>query len=197
MPKMYIIAGCNGAGKTTASYTVLPEMFSCGEFVNSDEIAKKLAPSNPESEAIRASRIMLERIHELIEKGTDFGVETTLATRTLLQVIESAKSRGYIVLLVFLWLEMPELAIERVRLRVASGGHNVPEAIIRRRYALGIRNLTERYIPVCDFWTIINNSHTSSEMIAEGGRNIVTKIHNKNLYNLIINYERTGIETVS
>lgn len=194
---MYIIAGCNGAGKTTASYTVLPEMFSCGEFVNSDEIAKRLCPSNPESEAIRASRIMLERINELIEKGSDFGVETTLATRTLLHVIEAAKSRGYLVFLIFLWLRMPELAIERVRLRVASGGHNVPEQIIRRRYDLGIRNLTERYIPVCDFWMIIDNSHTSSEMIAEGGKDIVTKIHNKNLYNLLINYERTGIEKVS
>lgn len=188
MPKMYIIAGCNGAGKTTASYTVLPEMFSCDEFVNSDEIAKKLSPNNPESEAIRASRIMLERIHELIEKGADFGVETTLATRTLLHVIESAKSRGYIILLVFLWLKMPELAVERVRLRVASGGHNVPETIIRRRYDLGIKNLTNRYIPVCDFWMIIDNSNSPSEMIAEGGRDVVTKIHNKNLYNLLINY---------
>lgn len=192
MPKMYIIAGCNGAGKTTASYTVLPEMFDCKEFVNADEIAKRLSPNKPEAAAIRASRIMLERIDELIEKGTDFGVETTLATRTLLQVIEQAKGYGYVIMLIFFWLNVPDLAVERVRLRAASGGHDVPEATIRRRYVQGIINLSNRYIPVVDFWMILDNSDTPAAMIAEGGKDILTKIHNKNLYNLLMDYERTG-----
>ena len=83
MPRLYIIAGCNGAGKTTASYTILPDMLNCDEFVNSDEIAKRLSPNKPEESAVRASRLMMERIEELIDKGETFGVETTLATRTL------------------------------------------------------------------------------------------------------------------
>lgn len=194
MPKLYIISGCNGAGKTTASYTILPEMFNCSEFVNSDEIAKRLSPSNPEFEAIRASRIMMDRITELIEKGADFGVETTLATRTLVKFIIDAQRRGYLVTLIYFWLRLPELAVERVKLRVASGGHNVPEKTILRRYDVGISHLIRLYVPVCDYWMIVDNSNTPSEMIAEGGKNIVTKIHNKTIYNLIINYERTRIE---
>jgi predicted ABC-type ATPase len=194
MPRLYIIAGCNGAGKTTASYTILPDMLNCDEFVNSDEIAKRLSPNKPEESAVRASRLMMERIEELIEKGATFGVETTLATRTLVRVIAEAQQKGYIVTLVFFWLKMPELAVERVKLRVEAGGHYVPEATIRRRYDVGIRNLFNLYIPVCDYWIMIDNSNNPSTIIAEGGTNVVTKIHNKTLYNLLINYERTRDE---
>ncbi|NLX41734.1 MAG: AAA family ATPase [Bacteroidales bacterium] len=194
MPSLYIIAGCNGAGKTTASYTILPDMLNCDEFVNSDEIAKRLSPNNPEESAIRASRLMMERIEELIDKGATFGVETTLATRTLVRVIAEAQKKGYIVTLVFFWLKMPELAVERVKLRVEAGGHYVPEVTIRRRYDVGIRNLFNLYIPVCDYWIMIDNSNNPSTIIAEGGTNVVTKIHNKTLYNLLINYERTRDE---
>jgi predicted ABC-type ATPase len=194
MPRLYIIAGCNGAGKTTASYTILPDMLNCDEFVNSDEIAKRLSPNKPEESAIRASRLMMERIEELIDKGATFGVETTLATRTLVRVIAEAQKKGYIVTLVFFWLKMPELAVERVKLRVEAGGHYVPEVTIRRRYDVGIRNLFNLYIPVCDYWIMIDNSNNPSTIIAEGGTNVVTKIHNKTLYNLLINYERTRDE---
>jgi predicted ABC-type ATPase len=194
MPRLYIIAGCNGAGKTTASYTILPDMLNCDEFLNSDEIAKRLSPNKPEESAVRASRLMMERIEELIDKGETFGVETTLATRTLVRVITEAQQKGYVVTLVFFWLKMPELAVERVKLRVEAGGHYVPEATIRRRYDVGIRNLFNLYIPVCDYWIMIDNSNNPSTIIAEGGTNVVTKIHNKTLYNLLINYERTRDE---
>ena len=194
MPRLYIIAGCNGAGKTTASYTILPDMLNCDEFVNSDEIAKRLSPNNPEESAIRASRLMMERIDELIDKGETFGVETTLATRTLVRVIADAQQKGYVVTLVYFWLKMPELAVERVKLRVEAGGHYVPEATILRRYDVGISNLFNLYIPVCDYWILIDNSNNPSNIIAEGGKSIVTKIHNKTVYNLLINYERTRDE---
>lgn len=190
MPKLYIISGCNGAGKTTASYTILPDMFNCEEFVNADEIAKVLSPDNPELAAIKASKFMLERINELIEKGEDFGIETTLATRTLVKVIVDAQKRGYVVTLVYFWLTMPELAIERVRLRVASGGHNVPGKTIIRRYYVGMDHLFRLYLPICDYWILIDNSKIPSKIIAEGGLSIVTKIHNKTAYNLLTNYER-------
>ena len=185
MPKLFIISGCNGAGKTTASYTILPEMFGLKECVNSDEIAKKLSPTNPDSDAIRSSRIMLERMNELIDRRADFGVETTLATRTLLQVIDQARSLGYMVILIYFWLNSPELAVQRVALRVASGGHNVSEPTIRRRYRQGIINLMERYIPVVDSWMILDNSSTPAVMIAEGGMGALTVIHNKTVYNIL------------
>ncbi len=194
MPKLYIIAGCNGAGKTTASYTILPDMLNCDEFVNSDEIAKRLTPNNPKESAIRASRLMMARIDELIDKGETFGVETTLATRTLRRVIIKAQQKGYTVTLVYFWLKMPELAVERVKLRAEAGGHDVPEATIRRRYDVGIKHLFNLYMPICNYWMLIDNSNNPSTIIAEGGTNVVTKIHNKTLYNQLINYERTRNE---
>ena len=103
--------------------------------------------------------------------------------------------RGYIVTLIFFWLNVPQLAIERVKLRVASGGHNVPEQTVMRRYETGIKNLFNMYIPVCDYWMIVDNSNTPSALIAEGGKGISTKLHNKTIYNLLINYERTRNET--
>ena len=191
MPKLFIICGCNGAGKTTASYTILPEMLNFGEFVNADEIAKKLDPFKPEDAALRASRLMIERIDELLSKKADLAIETTLATRTLVKIIKDAKELGYTITLIYFWLNMPELAIERVRLRVASGGHNVPEETIRRRYSQGISNLFSLYLPIVDYWILIDNSNVKIDLIAEGGKDILTKIHNKTLYNLLIHYERT------
>jgi predicted ABC-type ATPase len=68
MPSLYIIAGCNGAGKTTAAYNLLPDVFKTIEFVNADEIARGLSPFNPESVAFQAGRIMLERLEHLISR---------------------------------------------------------------------------------------------------------------------------------
>ena len=121
---------------------------------------------------------MLARVEELLKEGQDFAIETTLATRSYVNLIKKAQSQGYVVTLLYFWLNMPSLAIERVRLRVQSGGHNVSEESIRRRYDMGIRNLFRLYIPVCEYWMIIDNS---------------TKIHNKTLFNQLINYERTRI----
>lgn len=192
MPKLFIIAGCNGAGKTTASFTILPEILNCNEFVNADIIAKGLSPFAPEKAAVAAGRILLERVKELMEAGHDFAVETTLATRTHANMIKEAQKRGYIVTILFFWLNMPSLAVERVRLRVQSGGHNVSEDKIRRRYDMGIKHLFNLYLPICDYWIIIDNSNTPL-IISEGGKDITTKIHNKTLFNQLINYERTRI----
>ena len=192
MPRLFIISGCNGAGKTTASYTLLPEMLECSQYVNSDEFAKGLSPFDPGSVSVQASRLMLLRIRYLFRKKEDFSIETTLATRSLLKMITDAQNDGYTVTLLYFWLNMPSLAIERVRLRVQSGGHNVSEESIRRRYDMGIRNLFRLYIPVCEYWMIIDNSN-SPVIICEGGKDITTKIHNKTLFNQLINYERTRI----
>ena len=110
MPNLYIIAGCNGAGKTTASYTVLPEMLHCKEFVNADEIAKGLSPFQPETVSFQAGRIMLNRIKELLNGKNDFGFETTLSTRSYVHLIRQARKLGYTVVLIFFWLESADLA---------------------------------------------------------------------------------------
>ena len=124
MPYLYIISGCNGAGKTTASYTILPEMLGCKEFVNSDEIAKGLSPFNADSiaVAVEASRIMYKRIRELISANKTFALETTLASRSIARLLQNAQEKGYYVTLLYFWLNTPDLVVERVRNRVMAGG---------------------------------------------------------------------------
>ena len=123
-PALYIIAGCNGAGKTTASMTVLPEVLHCREFVNADEIAKGLSPFRPGEVAVQAGRLMLERIDSLLTRGEAFAIETTLATRSYAGLVRRAKAAGYTVILLFFWLPSPEMAEMRVAQRVAEGGHD-------------------------------------------------------------------------
>jgi predicted ABC-type ATPase len=168
MKRLFIISGCNGAGKTTASYTILPEMLDCNEFVNADEIAKGLSPFNPNEVAIKAGRLMLSRINELLDKGVDFAFETTLATRSYVNTVKKAQKSGYLVTILYFWLNSPELAIERVKIRVLEGGHNIPEETIRRRYDLGIYNMFNLYIPIADYWMFIDNSKTPFEILADG-----------------------------
>jgi len=145
MANLYIISGCNGAGKTTASYTVLPELLQCNEFVNADNIAAGLSPFNPESVALEAGRIMLQRIKDLLEKGADFAFETTLSTKSYVSFIKQAKEKGYTVTLLYFWLSSPQFAIERVATRVSEGGHHIPADVIERRYYRGLKNLLNLY----------------------------------------------------
>ncbi len=186
MANLYVISGCNGAGKTTASYSVLPDMLNCKEFVNADEIAKGLSPFQPDNVAIEAGRIMLSRIRDLMKNNVDFAFETTLASKSYVKYILEAQARGYMVTLVFFWLNSPELAIERVKTRVISGGHNIPEDIIRRRYNAGINNLSHLYLPISDYWMIIDNSEPPFQIIAEGFKTENIEIYNQIIYNQIV-----------
>ena len=185
MPNLYIIAGCNGAGKTTASFTILPEMLNCKQFVNADSIAAGLSPFNPESVAFEAGRIMLSRINSLLAEGVDFALETTLATRSYISLIEKAKAVGYHVSLLFFWLESADMAQQRVAERVSAGGHNIPAEVIRRRYYRGIFNLINLYISVCSEWIVINNVDLTPKIIAMNLNNEST-INNSELWNKII-----------
>lgn len=168
MKNLYIIAGCNGAGKTTASYTVLPEMLGCREFVNADEIARGLSPFNPEGVAIQAGRLMIERVLQLMKDGQDFAFETTLATRSYIKLIKKAQSVGYFVTLLFFSLPTPEQAVQRVARRVSQGGHNIPQDVIYRRYEAGLKNFFQLYIPVVDFWSLYDNNTCPTMRIASG-----------------------------
>ena len=189
--QLYIIAGCNGAGKTTASFTILPEVLNCKEFVNADEIAKGLSPFQPESVAMQAGRIMLARMDELLQKGETFAFETTLATKSYKQKIEWAQANGYEVTLLFFWLDSPNMAKKRVAQRVAEGGHSIPSETIERRYHNGITNLFAIYIDMVDICYIFDNSEGERTPIAKkykGGKEI---IYNTDLYNQMKNsYEK-------
>jgi predicted ABC-type ATPase len=181
MKKLYIIAGCNGAGKTTASYTILPEILDCKEFVNADEIAKGISPFQPEKAGIEAGRFMLKRIKKLLESGKNFAFETTLSTRSYVQFVERAKELDYQVTCLFFWLDSDDLAVSRVARRVKEGGHHIPEDVIRRRYKSGLENFFRLFLPKVDNWLFVNNSGDTYEIMAEGGVNDVT-INNKELW---------------
>ena len=192
LPKLYIIAGCNGAGKTTASFTILPEVLDCKEFINADEIAKGLSPFQPESVAMQAGRIMLARMDELLQKGETFAFETTLATKSYKQKIEWAQANDYEVTLLFFWLDSPNMAKKRVAQRVAEGGHSIPSQTIERRYHNGIANLFAIYIDMVDICYIFDNSEGRKELIAQKERHKDIVIYNNDKFNLIKNNDERG-----
>jgi predicted ABC-type ATPase len=164
---LYIIAGCNGAGKTTASFTILPEMLNCREFVNADEIARGLSPFQPEKVAVEAGRIMLNRLNDLLAKGETFALETTLATKVYQQRIKAAQQQGYTTTLLYFWLSSPDLAQERVKTRVAEGGHYIAPEVIERRYWQGLHLLFDAYLPLVDEALLFDNSSGRPIQLAE------------------------------
>lgn len=186
---LYIISGCNGAGKTTASFTILPEILDCKEFVNADEIAKGLSPFQPEKVAFEAGRIMLSRIDELFRSNENFAFETTLATKSYKQKVLKAKKKGYNTTLLFFWLKNPELAKERVKTRVKEGGHNIPMDIIERRYYNGITNLFNIYLPILDQVLIFDNSEGKHILIAEKNINEEILIYQEEKFNELKSYD--------
>ena len=186
---LYIISGCNGAGKTTASFTILPEILDCKEFVNADEIAKGLSPFQPEKVSIEAGRIMLRRINELLEVNESFAFETTLATKSYQSKIIEAQRNGYSVVLLFFWLEHVDLAIERVKMRVMEGGHHIETPVIKRRYINGIKNLFDLYLPIVDEAMIFDNSAGRPELLAQKTLDSDIDIINKLKFNKLKKYQ--------
>ncbi len=185
---LYVIAGCNGAGKTTASFTILPEILDCKEFVNADEIAKGLSPFQPDKVAVEAGRIMIRRINNLLEDELSFAFETTLATKSYKNKILLAKNKGYTVTLLFFWLQTIDLAKERVATRVLEGGHNIPKDVIQRRYINGIKNLFSIYIPIVDELMIFDNSQMKSELIASKSTMSSLIVLNEQKFNFLKSY---------
>jgi predicted ABC-type ATPase len=157
-PRLVVLAGPNGAGKSTTAPSILRDALAVREFVNADTIAQGLSAFDVDAAAIRAGRIMLDRIHELARARADFAFETTLASRSFAPWIRELVRDGYQFSLVFIWLASPELAMARVAGRVRRGGHSVPEPIIRRRYARGMRNFFELYTPLAHRWHLLDNS---------------------------------------
>ena len=187
MPNIYIIGGPNGSGKTTVSLKLLPNFLECFEYVNADAIAAGMSQFNPESVAILAGGLMIQRLRTLSDSGTDFAFETTLAARNFARFLSNCKTKGYTINLIYFGLQSPEMAIERVQQRVESGRHSIPEDVIRRRYDRGRRNLTSLYLPLCDRWIVYDNSRDTIRLIAEGSAEDETLISDRETWNRIIN----------
>ena len=185
MKRLFIIAGCNGAGKTTASFTILPDILNCNEFVNADEIAKGLSPFNPDKSSFQAGRFMLESIKELIKTGSDFAFETTLTTKSYKNLVVEAQKKGYEVTLLFFYLKSPELAIKRVKIRVKEGGHNILKNVIKRRYENGLKNFFGIFKPIVDKWILIDNSNEGFQKTIAKGDIREVRIVNSKKWNLL------------
>ena len=165
-PTVYAIAGPNGAGKTTFASEFLPDFVKCREFLNADLIAAGLSPFAPEAQNVRAGRLLLERNRELVAERVDFGFETTLSGRTYVKRLTAMRASGFRVVLFFLWLPNVDMAVARVRKRVAEGGHGVPLEDIRRRYAAGIQNLFRLYRSLAHEWRLYDASRLPPRLIA-------------------------------
>lgn len=166
--KILIIAGPNGAGKTTFAEELLPRDPDCRLFINADLISAGLSPFDPERVAFKAGRLMLEEIRDNIRRGHSFALETTLSGKGYARSIPYWQARGYRVKLFFLGLASPDLAVARVRQRVASGGHGIPEKVIRRRFHAGERNFRDVYRPIVDAWAVYDNSGRIPVLVEEG-----------------------------
>ncbi len=192
MPTLYIISGCNGSGKTTCTYSLLPEMLECKQYVNSDEFAKALSPFNPGAASLKAGRLMLLKVKYLMDRNETFSIETTLATRTLIKIATIAQNRGYSVVILYFWLSSPQMAIQRVRNRVAAGGHDIPEEVIKRRYYMGLDYLFNDYIPMCDHWILADNSDPPFKVIAQGSKGEEPIVRDPKTYEIIKTITRSA-----
>lgn len=181
LKKILMIAGPNGAGKTTTTLELISSLPMLYEFINADEIAKALAPLHPETVALAASKLMIERMKELLHANKSFAFETTASGINYIKHLKAAQSQGYEITLIFLWLSSPNEAIKRVEQRVKQGGHNVPKEIIVKRYYTGLKNLLNHYLPLVNNANIMDNSseESSKRLIAKKSVGGPVNIYNK------------------
>ena len=176
-PLLVVLAGPNGAGKSTSAAHLLRGALAVDEFVNADTIAQGLSAYRPESATVTAGRVMLDRLRFLAREHRDFAFETTLAGQGHARWLQGLRAAGYRAHLIFLALPAPELAVARVAERVRQGGHDVPEAVVRRRFLVGLRNFFEVYRTVVDGWHMYDNSTvTGPRLIAHGAVGAPTTI---------------------
>ena len=180
-PNCYVIAGSNGAGKTTFATRFLPHYADCVNFINPDLIARGLSPFDPDVALARAGRLVLESIQQASASRTDFAFETTLSGRSYVRVIRDLRTLGYRVQMFYLWIPGPELALLRIRERARQGGHNVPAAAVRRRFGRTLGNLFHLYRPLLDTLRVFDNSTREPRLIFED-EDGQTTVYDANLY---------------
>lgn len=186
---VYIIAGSNGSGKTTFAKKFLPDYAKCRNFVNADLIAQGLSPFSPKTAAIKAGRLVLEQIRSLAGRNVDFAFETTLSGKSYISFLTELKLKGYSINIFFLWVPNAELALSRIKDRVASGGHDVSAEDVRRRFHRGLYNFLKLYKPLADTWLLFNNEDTTPRLIARE-KNGKAEIIDKGLFEKIIKIAR-------
>ena len=182
---VYVIAGPNGSGKTTFAVKFLPEYVRCPNFVNADLIAQGLSPFSPGTAAITAGRLVLEQIHQFANRRVDFAFETTLSGKSYVNLLKSLKEKGYKIHVFFLWIPDADLAISRIKSRVAQGGHDVPVQDVLRRFNRSISNFFKLYQSLADSWMLFDNAGIIPILIAERKHGKV-KIINESSYNTIV-----------
>ena len=165
-PTIYLIAGCNGAGKTTFAKEFLPKEVKCVRFLNADEIARGLSPFKPSASAVKAARLLLREVHDNIRRQQTFALETTLSGKTYIRLFNRARQLGYEIELHYLWLSSPTQAIARVRQRVQLGGHDVPAADVRRRFKRSLVHLLDDYLPLASRWAIWDSRGLPAKRLA-------------------------------
>jgi predicted ABC-type ATPase len=175
-PIIYLIAGCNGAGKTTFAKQFLPHEVRCLRFYNADELARGLSPLDPAAADFKAGRLLLAEIRNSIRRKETFALESTLSGKTYVRLLEKAKSGGFRIHLHYLWLSNVAIAIARVRERVRKGGHNVPVADIKRRFDRSLRHLVSNYAPLADRWAVWNNDNIPPVLMADSETCAVTEL---------------------
>ena len=175
-PTIYLIAGSNGAGKTTFAKEFLPHEVKCLRFYNADEIARGMSPLDPSAGAIKAGRLLLNEIRESIGRSETFALESTLSGKTYIRTFKHALSLSYELELHYLWLSSVEQAIARVRRRVRMGGHNVPAADIRRRFTRSLTHLIDDYLPLATRWAIWDNRGLSAKRLATSATDDVNSV---------------------
>ncbi len=168
-PTIYVIAGCNGAGKTTFAREFLPREVKCLRFLNADEIARGLSPLNPSAGAVRAARLLLTQVAEHLRRRETFALESTLSGKTYIRWFRQARELGYEIELHYLWLSSPTQAIARVRQRVRQGGHHVPAADIRRRFKRSLSHLLDDYLPLANRWAVWDSRSLPAKRLAISG----------------------------
>ena len=183
-PNCYIIAGSNGAGKTTFATRFLPKYAECVNFINPDLIARGLSPFDPDVALARAGRLVLESIRQAAESRADFAFETTLSGRSYVRILRDLRGVGYRVHMFYLWIPGPKLALLRIRERVQKGGHNVPASTVRRRFRRTRTNLMHLYRPGLDTLRVFDNSTAEPRLIFED-EDGQTTIYDANLYQQI------------
>ena len=165
-PTIYLIAGCNGAGKTTFAKEFLPKEVKGLRFLNADEIARGLSPLDPNAGAMKAGRLLLHEIHDAISRRQTFALETTLSGKTYIRLFRKARELGYDIELHYLWLSSPAQAIARVRERVRHGGHDVPTSDIRRRFKRSLEHLLDDYLQLANRWIVWDSRDLPAKQLA-------------------------------
>jgi len=192
-PQVVVIAGPNGAGKSTLAPFLLRDALDVHDYVNADPIALGLSAFDSASMSVEAGRIVVTRLRDLARRRKSFAFETTLASRFYAPWVKQLRLSGYKFHLVFLWLSSIELAIERVDERVRSGGHSIPDEVIRRRYDRGITNFFNLYQPLADTWAAYDNSGSDTPLlVSAGGESIPQRVIRPDTWNMLLSWQDEG-----